>query len=457
MPRKLLLIFLLALTTRALFFSVSAVSGSGSFEDVFPRYDGYYEVAKNLLAGNGFSRSVASPIVPDSVRTPLYPLFLAALILLFKSYAAVALAQIALSSLTPLLGYRIAKQLLPHERIATVVAVVLALEPLSLHLATTLQAETLFTVLFLCGVTVFLDYWKTESGGALAGAFSLFALGALARPTIQFLPIFLIGAVFFLLRENPRGAARRILLGLAVFIGILSPWLIRNWAAFGNPVLSVQYASVPYGYLVPSVIALEKNIGFAEAQREFYEGEGAIKDVEDITLANAKEYKRRLPELLLAHPVGLMKSVGVTVFTFFTHDGYLDVLTRLHLDPALRLERPAFTLLFESPKEAVSLIVSLAKSPALLIILGRIFWTLVALCFIMGAIRLLKNPEHCAKGIFVLLLVAYFVFTTVAVGLAVNARFRIPVNALVLALAAYGASGFFIWIKSHTRRDEKCN
>lgn len=455
MPRKLLLIFLLALTTRALFFSVSAVSGTGSFEDVFPRYDGYYEVAENLLAGNGFSRSVTLPIVPDSVRTPLYPLFLAALILTFKSYAAVALAQIVLASFIPLLGYRIAKQLLRDERIATLVAVLLALEPLSLHLATTLQAETLFTVLFLAGLTVFLDYWKTQSVSALTSSFALFALGALARPTIQFLPLLLVCVVVFLLRGNPRGAARHVLLGLVLFAAIPSPWLLRNWFVFGNPALSVQYASVPYGYLVPSVIALEKNTGFAEAQREFYKGEGNINDVEDITLANSGEYKKRLPELLLAHPVGLIKSIGVTVLTFFTHDGYLDVLARLHLDPALRLERPAFTLLMESPKEAVSLTASFVASPMLLVIVGRIFWTLVALCFIMGAMRLLKDPEHRAKSIFILLLVAYFVFTTVAVGLAVNARFRLPVNALVLMFAVYGAYGLPLLIKAFVRKGTK--
>lgn len=455
MPRKLFLIFLLALTVRVLFFSLAAVSSNGTEAELIPRYDGYYEVAGNLLVGNGFSRSVASPTVPDSVRTPLYPLFLATLVMLFKSYTAVALVQIALSCLIPLLGYRIAKQLVKNERMAILAALLITLEPLSLHLATTLQTETLFTVFLLGGLTIFLDYWKEPSTRTLLYATVLFALATLARPTIQYLPILLVAVIFFIFKQNIRTSIRHTLIMLGVFLVMLLPWSIRNYLTFGNPSLSVQSVSVPYAFLVPSTIALENKEGFSKAQDEFNRGIGNIKDVEDITLANAKEYKKRLPGLLLAHPVGLIKSIGVTALTFFTHDGYLDVLARLHLDRTIRLERPAFTLLLESPKEALSLVASLAKSPALLIIVGRIFWTLASLCFIMGAIRLTKNPEHRAKGIFVLLIVAYFVFTTVAVGLAVNARFRMPVNALILTLAAYGASGLFIWIKSHTRRDEE--
>lgn len=457
MPRKLLLIFLLALTVRVLFFSVAAVSSNGTFSELIPRFDGYYEIAENLLQGNGFSRSTDPPFTPDSVRTPLYSLFLAGLDVLLKSYVVVIIAQMIIGSIIPLLACRVTKQLFLDTRLATFVGVFLSVEPLTVHLSSTFQVETFFTLLFLGGLTVSLDYWKEPRVRMLLYATVLFALATLARPTIQYFPLLLIFAIGFLHRANARVGIRHTLILLAVFLAILAPWNIRNYLRFGNPALSVQSVSVPYAFLVPSTIALEDRVGFSKAQQEFNEGIGGIKDVEDITLANANEYKKRLPGLLLAHPVGLMKSIGVTVLTFFTHDGYLDVLARLHLDPKLRLERPAFTLLFESPKEAVLLIASLATSPMLLVIVGRIFWVLVSLCFIIGAIRLLKNSEHRAKGVFVLLLVAYFVFTTVAVGLAVNARFRIPVNALVLALAAYGASGLFIWIKSHTRRDEKCN
>ena len=77
MPRKLLWVFLLALSARALFFACAVANSDGRFTQVFPRDDGYYEIAENLIAGNGFSKEIRSPFIPDSIRAPIYPLFLA--------------------------------------------------------------------------------------------------------------------------------------------------------------------------------------------------------------------------------------------------------------------------------------------------------------------------------------------------------------------------------------------
>ncbi len=439
MPRKLLFIFLFAVFVRMVFFYIASVQSGETSRAVIPYLDGYYEIAENLLAGNGFSHSIASPIVPGSLRTPLYPLFMAGLVFVFKNYYAVLIAQIILGSFIPILAYRIAIQILPNERIAKIVAFILVFEPLTVQLSVTLMSETFFTVFLLFGITFFFDYIKRQQGNILAYATCLLALATLARPTIQFIPLLLILFVVFLSRKNMSTAIQHSLIVVGVFLLILAPWCVRNFVRFGNPALSVQYASVPYGYLIPSTIALEQHIGFEEAKREFYAGEGNIESVEDITLANAKEYQKRIAPILQKHPIGLMKSVTVTAFTFFTHDGYLDVLRRFGIAPSIRLERPAFTMILESPTKALAFITPLLKSPALFVILGRIAWIFITFFFIVGAFRYLHVPEQRVKGIFVLLVISYFILTTVAVGLAVNARFRMPVNALILTFAVYGA------------------
>lgn len=440
MSRKLLLIFLCAVFIRTLFASTASLQSDGEFLAAFNRLDGYYEIAENLLAGNGFSLSDTPPIVPDSVRMPLYPLFLAGLVFIFKSYYAVLVGQIILGSSIALLAYRIAFQILARERFATIVALLLVLEPLSIYFSLTLISETFFTALFLAGITLFLDYWKNQHGRVLAYATGLLALATLVRPTTQFLPLLLILAVFFLAKGRAALAFRHSLIIAGVFLLVLTPWSIRNFMRFGNPALSVQYASVPYAYLIPSVLALEKNIGFEEAKQQFYDGEGGIGSIGDINLANAPFYKKRTAEILKEHPVGLLKSVGVTFLTFFTHDGYRDILRRFGLEPSIQLERPAFILLLESPQKARDFVRPLLASPALFVILGRIVWVLITLSFIAGAIHYLRSSENRAKGIFILLVILYFVLTTVAVGLSVNARFRFPVNALILIFAAYGAA-----------------
>ncbi len=455
MPRKLLWVFLLALSARALFFACAVANSDGRFTQVFPRDDGYYEIAENLIAGNGFSKEIRSPFIPDSIRAPIYPLFLAGFFYIFESYYAALIAQIIIGSIIPLLGYRIAFQLLAHRRMATVVAVVLAIEPFAILFSLTIMSETLFTALFLVGATLFLDYWKDRQGLILAYATGFFALATLARPTIQFLPLVLIFAVLFIANGRVAIAIKHSFVIAAVFLLILAPWSVRNFIQFGNPALSVQYASVPYAYLIPSLLALEKDISFMDALKQFYEGEGDIESVEDITLANASFYKKRATEILKEHPVGLTKSIGITFLTFFTHDGYLDVLRRLGLSPSLQLDRPAFFLLLESPQKAWKFVRPLIASPAILVILGRIVWVLITFCFIVGIIRYIRVPEQRAKGIFILLIIFYFAVTTIAVGLSVNARFRMPVNAFILTFAVYGMSDLFHTLRKTKRTDKQ--
>ncbi len=449
MPRKLFYIFFIAVLVRVLFFVAAYTATDQSSPSVMPYLDGYYEIAQNLLAGNGFSKEIHPPFVPDSVRTPLYPLFIAGLVFVFESYYAVLIAQILFASLIPLLAYRIARQLLPgRERLANIVALILVFEPLTVHLSVTLMSEAFFSVLFLGGITFFLDYMSEQRKHLLVYTAVLLALATLARPTIQFLPLLCIAVIFFIYRKDILTAIGHSCIVVGVFLLILAPWSARNFVRFGNPALSVQYASVPYDYLVPSTIALERHIGFLEAQQEFNAREGLRNGVGDIDLANASEYKKRIMPLLLAHPIGLVKSVAVTALTFFTHDGYMDVVYRLGVTPIIPLEHPAFTMLWESPAKAFAFITPFLKSPVLFVIVGRVLWMLISLFFIIGVLYYLRPKENRAKGIFILLLIAYFVLTTVAVGLAVNARFRVPVNALILTFAVYGA----VWIAENIRK-----
>ena len=439
-PRAVLWwVFAFALFVQTVFFCIVFTRSNLNLLEAFSGFDGYYQISENLLSGNCFSRDITPPFLPDSVRTPLYPLFLAGFAVLFKSYWAALIVQLLLGSLIPVLGYRIAREITPQKWIAPIVAIALAIEPFSVHLSSTIRNETFFTVLFLSGVFFFLRYWRNEHWLTLAGSSLFFALATLVRPTTQYLPVLLVATIFCLSRRYITRAIRHSLLVGAVFLLVLAPWMIRNTLVFQNSALSVQYASVPFGYLIPSVISFEKKIGFEEAKREFYAGEGNLKSFEDINLTNATYYKNRAIAFLLSHPFGLMQSVGTTLLTFFTHDGNVEVLARIGIEPEVRLERPAFIMLMESPSQMLALLRTFLFSPMLFVVLGRLAWIVIFLCFCVGALASIRTPEQRGKGVFMLLLILYFALTTVAVGLSVNARFRYPVNALILTFAAYGA------------------
>lgn len=434
MPRKLWWIFLLAVAVRGLFAFIIYAQSDGSFLTPFHGFDGYYEISQNLLAGNGFSPLTTPPFLPDAERTPLYPLFMATLVSVFRSYYAVLIAQILLGGLIPLLAYRIALQMFTNERIATIVALILALEPLTIYLSTILVSETLFTVLFLASVTLFFDYLKEPRGRLLAYATGLLALATLARPTTEYLPLLFLLAICWTLRREWRRAVRHSLVVSVVFLLLLSPWLVHNLLFLHRAVLTTQQETIFSAYFIPSVIALEEHRSFDDTRQH------PDTENENGTIA-----------FFAAHPVGVLQSIGMTAFSFFTHDGYADILGRLGYASTPRLERPLFLQFVDSPRKTVAAVSPLLASPAFFVIVGRIFWVLISLCFFYGTVHYLRTQKDRARGIIALLVIFYFVLTTAIVGFGVNARYRVPVNAFILTFAVYGLYDFLYRLKNRQK------
>ncbi len=105
-------LFLAALCVRAAFLPLNAFQDANFVPPENHRFDGYYEIANNLVAGHGFTRSAVEPFVPDSVRTPGYPLIIAVLLAAFGSYKALFILQVVVGSLTPLMALLLAQEML---------------------------------------------------------------------------------------------------------------------------------------------------------------------------------------------------------------------------------------------------------------------------------------------------------------------------------------------------------
>ena len=103
-------IFSLALIVRGGLFLINLYTNGGNLEATIHGQDGYYDVAKSLVNGDGFS---AWKQLPTPFHVPLYPLFLASFLFLFGSFAPAAIAQVLISSSIPLLGRKIALKIFP--------------------------------------------------------------------------------------------------------------------------------------------------------------------------------------------------------------------------------------------------------------------------------------------------------------------------------------------------------
>ena len=185
----------------------------------------YDRIAENILRGDGFSIVQG---VPSSKRAPLYPLFLAAVYLVFgHQYFMVRVVQAIIGALSCVLVYRIGRRV--HSAVVGLAgAGLLAVHP-SLLTVTWLYTETLFT--FLLTVTMLVFYRavmeRREYLFALLGV--CLGLCALTRPTAFFLPLAVLAVLIVL-----RTARIRSVFVLVAFAMVVSPWTARNYIREGR-------------------------------------------------------------------------------------------------------------------------------------------------------------------------------------------------------------------------------
>jgi 4-amino-4-deoxy-L-arabinose transferase-like glycosyltransferase len=177
----------------------------------------------------GLSKGVTSDdILPDAVRSPGYPLFLA----LFMGSHPIAVilvhvlsVQVLISTLTVALAYFVYRRFLTLFWAAGA-ALFTTLSPHLIVVNSYVLSETLFCFFLVAaaawrGLTSSRPSWKTT--GVLG---ALLAAAALIRPGLQYFPL-LLAVSLYAAAPNRQGAknAVALLLGFLLFV---APWFVRN-------------------------------------------------------------------------------------------------------------------------------------------------------------------------------------------------------------------------------------
>lgn len=427
-------IFLLALCARVLLFFINLAAQQGDFETTIHGSDWYFEVAKNIADGIGFS---LFPGRPSSIHVPLYPLFLSSSLFLFGNFAFAVIVQIIMGSCIPVLGRMLSLKLIPSEKIALFVGITLVLEPNLILFSSIFFSETLFIFLFLLFVLSFVSYLEKGSTKALLGSTLLLGISALTKTVVQFFPIFLIPLAWWFLRKkiSYTKLAFHSLLFVFIFLAMLFPWLYRNYVVFGAPGMTVMPSFNLYFTFVPSVLAVHNDTSFALEQKKLLQGPGIHSEI--LTFKNMSQFDKAAVNMISPYPKEIAQVVAINMFTFFTHDGMLTVLQNAGITPEMSLSKPAIMLLFSSPVEFMKTVYSYAFSPFILVLIMRLFWVVVTVSFFVGCAKLLREKKITAPVAISLIIVLYFVITTPSNGLTANARFRLPVVPILLTIAAY--------------------
>jgi len=200
---------------------------------------GYRLLAEGLTESGQFTRYPGvSPLVPEAIRTPGYPLFVAAIFTLFGDHQlAVAIAQAALFVVVCLLVYRIARMCAPEPVALTAAALTAIYSPLP-YFAALLLTELWTTFVLTAAIFCFLRAMRTRSAAwAILAGFG-FAYTTLSRPVFLLLPLFLVAAALLLApREQQRLATMWAWLALA-FVLTMAPWFAYTHRHFGGFTIS---------------------------------------------------------------------------------------------------------------------------------------------------------------------------------------------------------------------------
>jgi 4-amino-4-deoxy-L-arabinose transferase-like glycosyltransferase len=385
----------------------------------------YMNLAHNLSLGI-FSQSPHPPFVPDTFRTPGYPVFLNVLFRL-GDVQWVALVQILLASATVVLTYLLAKRISGRIEVGVLAAVLLMMSITNFVYAMTLDAETLLTFILVSAVYLYMYIEDREPkvlSYALLGL--LLGIGILVKPVLVFVPA-LLGLCTLITRNPSRRVLPVVVMGLTVLL-VTVPWLARNAQIADVWGISTVSSYNFYQFYIPSFIAYRDAVPLDTARAAFESLHPHIPhDTQDIRYAPAM--RAAVAEAILEDPGAYLGFHLSFLEMFFKTSGYLDL-------PAV------FTWVRTSVPVPSS-------DNALEIAVLEEFWGKLFLYIALFSAFFIRP----LRWYFVLgILILYFAVAAGPVSLYAAARLRMPINplwAILTATALYGGARLLgIWMRS---------
>jgi 4-amino-4-deoxy-L-arabinose transferase-like glycosyltransferase len=208
----------------------------------WPDQEGYRRLGAVLAATGKFTRFPdARPFVPEVLRTPAYPLFVATIYKIAGvRQLPVALAQTALFAAICLLVFAIARRLASDE-VALGAAALTALFPPIPYFGALVMTEVWTAFLFTTSMWMMFRALKSGRALSFAACGVMIALTTLSRPVFVLFPFALAGVglmLFPLAGVKRRPSSRNWAVLLAGFVIAMAPWLSYNYATLGRITLS---------------------------------------------------------------------------------------------------------------------------------------------------------------------------------------------------------------------------
>lgn len=406
----------------------------------------YENSALALLRTGNFAVSPDKPDVPQIVRTPGYPAFIAFFYKVFgESRRPVITAQVLISAATIALAAAMAWMLWGAGP-ALLSALLLALDFASFHSSQLLLSDTLFAFLLAACAAAGLMASRGDGsrGWAFVCVFSL-ALATMVRPlTLYLAPPALL---FLFFTGRARGAKRAVLLVVLAAIPwavIVGGWQLRNYRVSGSSEFSQIKNINLFFYRGQYIVSRTEGVTMEEAREKLlkpFEGKTGLTEAELYSL-----YGKEGLRLIIRHPLTALRSMARGFSTMMLVPGETDLLAYLGLPventgcfgDLARLSPGEYARKWAlgRPWLFLAFLCALGYLAAFYFGAGAALWRLA------GDRELLKPPHLLLCGI-ILYLVA------LSSGPEAYARFRVPVMPL---LAVYSGQGWYLALRSLRKR-----
>jgi 4-amino-4-deoxy-L-arabinose transferase-like glycosyltransferase len=259
---------------------------------------------------HGKFTSVYDPKRPEFVRTPGYPVFVAAIYRLFGEHnTAVILAQVLLSAFTAFLAYLLAARIWSVP-IGLLAAALTVLEPLQNYTSATLITECLGAFLLMAAAAVgFVAFRREELKAGLWALLGLIlACAVLERPVTYYFPVVVF--VLLLIRRARRHDSWRALTKvtaafLVPLVLLVGGWQLRNHQRVDSWRVSGIEGKNMYQFRAAGVLAEATGASFDKTQQKLIDEFGPPDDHVQGPYYNRME-KAGL-KIVKAHPLDAVK------------------------------------------------------------------------------------------------------------------------------------------------------
>jgi 4-amino-4-deoxy-L-arabinose transferase-like glycosyltransferase len=384
---------------------------------------GYLGPARALLDNGHFDISPQND-TPMFLRTPGYPVLLAAILWVTDSVWSISPIQAALSLGTVLMVVYVGRRTIGGTA-SMVAGVIVALDPLQFALSGTILTESLASFMLIAvvaaAVPVFATTREQVTLRSVAVLGVVLAVATLVRPTTYYFPIVVVVLIAVRCFRLPKGSLVALLAVFAVSVVVVTgAWNLRNHDAIGSWQISGSPAVTLYCWHGAAVDAKVAGTSIAAARQQLGCPPGGWDDLET---ACPPFWDCDVPRPL---------ADGASWDEM--NDRGIEILTDHPVDTAEVMARGFVREIVGPGTDTVGRFLHVGSSPVL--VAALMLWNSLLWVFaVVGAFVGLRSRQRWFWG-FVVTAIVYLLI--VSAGANSGARFRTPLVPLLALLAALG-------------------